>query len=164
MFLDTNPDRHGFGEWSGNFSTQKKCEQALKREQAHWYDMSPDQPDPDKPDIHVHGQDTSWVRGLPGFCESSDKLETPGPWSVLVPPGRCEDKTRNDIDICKQVPNPEAPLSAWFRTLPTYRTAQDCEKVLDEQRRDIELSPDRARQERELAAERCVRSDTPKAK
>jgi hypothetical protein len=74
LFLDTSPDRHGFYEWSGNFSTKQKCEHALNREQTHWYDESPDEPNPDKPDIHVHGKHADWVRGLQGFCKSSDEV------------------------------------------------------------------------------------------
>ena len=80
-------------------------------------------------------------------------------WYLVVPPDRCEDKTRSDLDICDQVSNLEAPLSAWFRTWPSYATAQDCEKALEMDRRTVPNGPDRAMQERENAAARCVSSD-----
>jgi hypothetical protein len=51
-----SPDRHGFDEWAGDFSTKRKCEQALSREQNNWYDVNPDQSDPDKLDVVcLHG-------------------------------------------------------------------------------------------------------------
>jgi hypothetical protein len=74
LFLDTSPGRHGFNEWAGNFSTRLKCEQALSREQSRWYDMSPSQTDPDHPDIHAHGKEANWVRGLSGYCRSSNQV------------------------------------------------------------------------------------------
>jgi len=80
-------------------------------------------------------------------------------WYLIVPPDRCEDKTRSDLDTCDQVSNLEAPLSAWFRTWPSYATAQDCEKALEMDRRTVPNGPDRAMQERENAAARCVSSD-----
>jgi hypothetical protein len=166
LLLDTSPDRHGFNEWAGNFSTKRKCELALSREQTHWYDMNPNQPDEAKPDFHVHGKDAYWVRGLRGFCESSDFGTPSGPvWYVLVPPERCADRTRNDIDICDKLPNSEAPLSQWFRTWPSYRTAEECEKVVDMQRRThMANATDRRLEEAEVAAVRCIGSDVLKGK
>ena len=83
-------------------------------------------------------------------------------WYLIVPPERCEDKTRSDLDTCDQVPNLEAPLSAWFRTWPSYATAQNCEKALEMDRHTVLEGPDRAMQERERAAARCVSSDVQK--
>ena len=81
-------------------------------------------------------------------------------WYLMVPPERCENKTRNDIDTCDRVPNLEAPLSAWFRTWPTYPTAQDCESAIDDSRHTFSQAPvDRVLEAREVAAERCVSSD-----
>jgi hypothetical protein len=81
-------------------------------------------------------------------------------WYLMLPPQRCEDKTRSDLDTCDQVSNLEAPLSAWFRTWPSYPTAQDCEKALEMDRRTTVLNgPDRAIDERERVAARCVSSD-----
>jgi hypothetical protein len=80
-------------------------------------------------------------------------------WYLIVPPERCEDKTRSDLDTCDQVSNLEAPLSAWFRTWPSYATAQDCEKALEMDRRTVPNGADRAMQERENATARCVSSE-----
>ena len=80
-------------------------------------------------------------------------------WYLIVPPERCADKTRSDLDTCDLVTNLEAPLSAWFRTWPSYATAQNCEKGLEMVRRTILNGADRAMQEREIAAARCVSSD-----
>ena len=72
LLLDTSPDRHGFNEWAGAFSTRKKCEYALSREQTHSYDMNPDEPD-----AHAPGRKPIWVKGLPGLCTSEDEIWGP---------------------------------------------------------------------------------------
>jgi hypothetical protein len=78
LFLDTSPDRHGFNEWAGSFSTKQKCEDALSRERIHRYDMNPDELD-----AHAPGRNPIWVHELPGFGKSSDEvLRTPAPSAV----------------------------------------------------------------------------------
>jgi len=85
-------------------------------------------------------------------------------WYMIVPPERCADRTRNDIDTCSQVLDLNAPLPAWFRTWPSYNTEAECEHVLNMERHwspasgPPGLNFDQRLVERELAAERCVSS------